>query len=159
MPRDKLRYIVIHHPASDNIKLSLWDHKKPGAPWPPYDFWVEYEPEGRIVKGRPLSVRGAHVIPDYAGFKDVNNKTAIGVAFEGNFDDAKPPFGPSDVQLEVGAALVGQLCAEWDINPRRVLPHRAVSQTACPGRHFMAVWDKFIGKVRWYYTQSLTEDD
>lgn len=165
------RFIVIHHPASDNIRLTLRDHIQPPFTDAPYDFWFEY-PTGEMVKGRVLTKQGAHVRPDVDKWQrdprwaQVNNRTAIGVAFEGNFDDDVPPIGPSTQQIERGSLFVAQLCVEYGIHPHDhkkpigvilgmggVVPHLAVSDTACPGRHFMAQWDQFIGKVRFYYNQ------
>lgn len=151
-----LKYIVIHHPADDNITKTLSDYVKPPYVAAPYDYWIEY-PDGDVVVGRPLTMRGAHVIPDYPDYADINNGTAIGVAFEGNFDNDRPPIRPSDAQLERGAALVGRLCVEWGIHPSRVYPHRVVSRTACPGRHFMALWPQFIGKTKWYWLRGLQQ--
>jgi hypothetical protein len=157
-----VRFVVVHHPADDNIQLSLRDHVRPPFTDAPYDWWLEH-PTGDIVKGRSLARDGAHVRPDYTQWNHVNNRTAIGVAFEGNFDDERPPIGPSEQQIERGAALIGQLCAEHGIHPysidsslgllyaQGVVPHRLVSRTACPGRHFMSQWAVLIGKVRWYY--------
>jgi len=164
----KPRFVVVHHPADDNIQLSLRDHVRPPFTDAPYDWWLEY-PTGDIVKGRSLARDGAHVRPDYPKWSHVNNRTAIGVAFEGNFDDDRPPIGPSEAQIERGAALIGQLCAEHDIHPfsadspeellyaQGVVPHRFVSRTACPGRHFMLQWAALIGKVRWYYNQEVRQ--
>ena len=167
----RAKYIVVHHPASDNIALTLRDHIHPPFTDAPYDFWVEY-PSGDVVKGRVLSKIGAHVQPDVPGkyanrpdaIRKINNRTAIGYAFEGNFDDERPPIGPSEAQIERGALHVAQTCEEYGIHPhdhRRpleqiiaeggVVPHLFVSDTVCPGRHFMAQWDAFIGKVRYYY--------
>lgn len=161
----QIRFIVVHHPASDNITLTLRDHIHPPFTDSPYDFWIE-NPTGEIVKGRVLTKQGAHVIPDYPEWRDVNNRTAIGVAFEGNFEDDRPPIRPSDEQIERGAVLLAQLCLEYGIWPNdhtrtpaqilqdgAILPHKFVSRTACPGRHFMAQWDVLIGKTRWYFNQ------
>jgi hypothetical protein len=156
MPLRAVRWIVIHHPASDNVKLTLKDHFHPPFIAAPYDWWVEY-PSGEIVKGRPLSMKGAHVVSDIPGKQNVNNLNSIGVAFEGNFDDDKPPIEPSPQQLEKGAALVGALCLEHNVHPRNVIPHREVTRTACPGKHFMAKWDVFLGKVKFYYNEGLKQ--
>jgi len=156
----QIHYIVVHHPADDNIDKTLRDHIRSPFTDAPYDFWLEY-PSGDLVKGRSLAKKGAHIVPDYVWAKHVNNSSAIGVAFEGNFDDEKPPFEPSGRQIERGAALIGQLCAEWNIHPydsqealkagQGVVPHCVVSQTACPGRHFLVHWKRLIGKARYYY--------
>lgn len=159
----RVQFIVVHHPGSDNISLTLKDHVHPPYVAPPYDFFFEY-PSGLMVVGRSLAMRGAHVIPDYTDWRMVNNDTAIGVAAEGNFDNDTPPIGPSEAQIELMARQVGFLCAEHSIwphdgwrDPKKVLeakqgflPHRRVTQTACPGRHFMAIWEVFAGKVKWY---------
>ncbi len=151
----RIRYIVVHHTAG-NPKARLWDLVKRGSVWPPYDFLVRED--GTVEKGRPLWVWGAHVRPDRPGWEHVNNRTSIGVALAGNFEDSPPP----EAQFEAAASLVGQLAYKYkvplksidDLSLRRdggIVPHRQVTRTKCPGLFFAAMWRVFFGKVKYYY--------
>ena len=162
----RTQVVVVHHPASDGID-DVRELIHPPFTDVPYDFVVDYE-TGAVWRGRALTKQGAHVIPDHQEWAWVNNRTAMGIAFEGNFHDDIPPIRPSDAQIEHGAAFLGAFMAEHQIVPASIddlarvqsaqagiVPHRLVSRTACPGRHFMLMWDEFVGKVRFYYSQAL----
>lgn len=162
-------FIVLHHPAEDGID-DVRELIRPPFTDVPYDFVMDFE-TARVWTGRPLSKRGAHVIPDYPDALHVNNDTAIGVALEGNFDDDRPPLGPEPRHIEGLAILLADLCIRHIIWPNDVtreqleigkglqgiLPHRAVSRTACPGKHFMKEWPTLVGKTKFYFNQMRAE--
>lgn len=158
----RARYVVVHHPAADGID-NVRELVKPPFTDVPYDYVMDFE-TAAVWKGRPLWKDGAHVIPDKEWAMDVNNRTAIGVALEGNFHDDVPPIGPEPRHIEGLAILIANICLEHDIRPHNlytasdvlgydqgVLPHRKVFATACPGKHFMPHWDTLVGKVKWYW--------
>ena len=126
--------IVIHHsasPATTTIEqIDQW-HKDRG-------FGVDL-PDGRrfhigylflvrsngrdwvIKEGRPLSVHGAHC----KGY----NRTHIGVCLAGNFMTNDPP--PD--QLVAAADICASLCLRFRIPVLKIIAHRDVAKTDCPG--------------------------
>ncbi|MGD9855665.1 MAG: peptidoglycan recognition family protein [Planctomycetaceae bacterium] len=69
---------------------------------------------------------GAH-----AGVGDYNEQ-GIGICLVGNFEKESPTTG----QLTSLKRLVAALLEQYEIPPERVLRHRDVKATACPGRYF-----------------------
>lgn len=60
------------------------------------------------------------------------NQHGIGIVLVGNFEDAPP----SAAQLAAVKRLVGALRSEYRISADKVVGHRDVKATECPGKHF-----------------------
>jgi hypothetical protein len=92
-------------------------------------------PSGVVAVGAGLSI-GAHT----AGF----NSTTLGYCFIGNYDIA----ALSTAQIRAFQQWRADMVAIGALTPDHyVQPHQARKQTACPGRHTMAVWGQLTGRV------------
>ncbi len=133
------RYIVLHHTGTDAGSVEsihrahLRRKDKYGRHWLGigYHFVVgngngmgdgEVEPTFRWKQ----QIQGAH-----AGVSEYN-EYGIGIALVGNFEKHRP----TSRQLASVEQLVSALCRRYGIPPERVLGHRDIKATACPGRLF-----------------------
>jgi N-acetylmuramoyl-L-alanine amidase len=100
-------------------------------------FHVAYHyvilPNGQIRQGRPEHCQGAHA----QGYN-----TFLGISVFGDFSSKdnpkgkKGPRGPTAKQLRSLRALCSRLRAQYNIPLSRVVRHRDVAQTQCPGNRF-----------------------
>lgn len=133
------KYIVLHHTATehDDVESLHEEHLKrkdrDGQSWMGigYHFVIgnghgmgDGEVEATFRWRDQLA--GAH-----AGSEDYNHH-GIGVVLVGNFETVPP----SAAQLESVKRLVGFLKREHDITSDRIVGHRDVKATACPGSLF-----------------------
>ena len=133
------KHIVIHHTASEAGSIEtinaahLARKDKAGNTWLGigYHFVIgnghgmgdgEIEPTFRWRQ----QLHGAH-----AGDEEYNQH-GIGVCLVGNFENHRP----SSAQLTAVKQLVGVLKSEYRIRGDRVVGHREVKSTACPGKFF-----------------------
>ncbi len=90
--------------------------------------------DGTVQPGRPEESRGAHA-------RHVNDH-ALGICVIGSFSSTDNPRGrkgprtPTPAQMRALTALCLALMEKYDIPPERVLRHRDVGQTECPGDRF-----------------------
>lgn len=116
--------IIIHHSASYDVsaaEIHRW-HKEIGYSGIGYHFVIRKY--GTIERGRPLNKIGAH-----AG-NEVNNDS-IGICLAGNFVSQEPEIE----QIEALLSLISYLEDQYS-KPLKVLRHRDVFQTVCPGNKF-----------------------
>ncbi|MDI6711412.1 MAG: peptidoglycan recognition family protein [Bacillota bacterium] len=100
-------------------------HKSLG--WRDVGYHYLIERDGRVVNGRPPTMRGAHCV---AGNM---NRKALGICLIGNMEN----HPPTPAQWESLVGLVRRLAAEHRVPVTNVLGHGEVpgAATACPGRH------------------------
>jgi N-acetyl-anhydromuramyl-L-alanine amidase AmpD len=137
------RGIVIHHTgwigapitaasldqfhARNGYKLFYW-----GRTYHVGYHYVIY-PDGHVESGRPEHAMGAHT-------KDHNDY--LGIALVGNFSPKHNPRGqsgltePTPEQLHALLDLTARLRKKYDIPEERVIVHRQVHATECPGDRF-----------------------
>lgn len=120
--RSTINMIILHH--ADASKCSVEDinrwHIQRGYSCIGYQYFVRKD--GSIYKGRPDNVIGAHA----KGF----NSTSIGVCFEGRYNKEVM----LEAQIKAGKELVAYLKKKYNIN--KVLKHKDVNSTDCPGSLF-----------------------
>jgi N-acetylmuramoyl-L-alanine amidase len=92
--------------------------------------------DGTIEPGRPEHCPGAHA--------KTRNDT-LGICLVGNFSTAHNPHfwtpsQPTEAQLRSLVWLCGRLMAKYHIPPERVIRHRDVRDTDCPGDRFPFAW-------------------
>ncbi|MBM79477.1 MAG: N-acetylmuramoyl-L-alanine amidase [Planctomycetaceae bacterium] len=135
-PTEKARnwqHIVIHHTASNggSVESIHEGHLAKGWLGIGYHFVIgngngmsdgAIEPTFRWRQ----QMHGAH-----AGVKEYN-ELGIGICLVGNFQDTQP----TEAQLASVKRLVRTLSQEYQINADRVVGHRDVKSTACPGKNF-----------------------
>lgn len=121
-PRSATDKIVIHHADMLGSVEDVHNlHLKNGWAGIGYHFYVRRD--GKIYKGRPEELIGAHCIN--------HNNTSIGVCFEGRYDTiATMP----NAQLEAGKELIKYLRDKYP--GARLYKHSDLYATACPGRYF-----------------------
>jgi len=127
------KYVVIHHSATDVGDMASFDrgHKQRGWLGVGYHFVIgngSYSNDGEIeVTFRwKRQIHGAH-----AGVKEYNEH-GIGICLVGNFNKSRP----SRKQLQSLIALTAYLQGRCGIPMARILGHRDVKSTDCPGRLF-----------------------
>jgi len=116
--------IIIHHSACDDAsapEIHQW-HKDIGYSGIGYHFVIRKY--GTIERGRPLNKIGAH-----AGSEA--NYDSIGICLAGNF----VVLEPQPEQIEALLSLIDYL-EEYYAKPLKVLRHRDVYPTVCPGSKF-----------------------
>lgn len=96
-----------------------------------YHFLID--PRGRIFEGRSLEWQGAHA----GGNDNVGN---IGICVLGSYDQE----APSGAALAALKALIDELRRQTGIPARRVVAHKDLKVTVCPGDH-LARW---VGRYR-----------
>ena len=86
-------------------------------------------PDGKVISGRPERCEGAHA----RGYNSY-----IGIALVGDFSShgkshTASPARPTKAQLASLIRLCCHLRQKYSIPLQRIMPHNAVSRTACPG--------------------------
>ena len=121
--RSRTTRIIIHHAAATSCTaddIHRW-HKNNGWAGIGYHFFVRKD--GSVYRGRPQDKVGAHASGE--------NSDSIGICFEGNYETEKTM--PA-AQKKAGAELVAYLKNYYKIT--KVLKHKDVNATACPGKNF-----------------------
>lgn len=130
--RSTINMIILHH--ADASKCSVEDinrwHIQRGYSCIGYQYFVRKD--GSIYKGRPDNVIGAHA----KGF----NSTSIGVCFEGRYMKEIMP----QAQIDAGRELVAYLKKKYNIS--KVLKHKDVNSTDCPGSLFP--FEEIVGQEK-----------
>jgi len=133
------RYLVIHHSATSggSVEAIHREHRQrqdaSGRPWLGIAYHFVIGNGSGMGDGETQStfrwnqqLHGAH-----SGSIRYNG-TGIGICVIGNFEQQSP----SDAQTDAVARLVSQLAHRYDIPADRIIGHRQIRATACPGRHF-----------------------
>ncbi|MEQ9363931.1 MAG: peptidoglycan recognition family protein [Leptospirales bacterium] len=128
------RYILIHHTASDIGNLDYYKKfhvEQRGWSDIAYHFIVNNGSmnttigqieESDLWKDRKANLSTRNWYANYFG---------IAVVLVGNFERHKPP----PLQQEALITLLTNLARKYDIPPDRIVGHREVQNTACPGKH------------------------
>jgi peptidoglycan recognition protein len=127
-----VRYLFLHHSAGPDggpeVLRSIQQFHQNSRGWQDIAYTWLYSPRDRVFyEGRGPGVQGAHT----RGYNNVGH----GVCVLGNYEASKLPVHAID-DLAEWADWHGQT---W--GPAAYTAHRAVGQTACPGRNIMAVLD------------------
>lgn len=119
--RNQIDEIILHHAAADGSAESVHNyHRSLGWNGIAYNYYVRKD--GSIYRGRPENAIGGHT--------SNHNTRSIGICFEGNFEVEQM----GEAQKEAGANLVADILSRY---PNiKVLRHRDVDATACPGKYF-----------------------
>ena len=113
--------VVLHHAAADgSVEAVHQSHLARGWAGIGYHYYVRKD--GTIWLGRPEWAVGGHTSGE--------NWHSIGVCFEGNFEAESM----GEAQLSAGRELLADIIARR--GELEILPHRALSATACPGKNF-----------------------
>ena len=119
---EPVKYIILHHAAGHGSVRAVHAYHRDVNGWSGIAYHIYIRRSGEVWAGRPLNVKGAHCL----GY----NGCSIGVCFEGNFEKEIMPAA----QLEAGREAVEYLRSLFP--GARVLGHRELGTTACPGANF-----------------------
>lgn len=120
--RGSTNRIIIHHAEASSASVETIHSWHKGNGWAGIGYHFYVRKDGSIYRGRPEWAVGAHA--------SGANSDTIGVCFEGNYMVETMP----DAQLNAGRELVAWLKSKYGIS--KVLPHKSVTDTDCPGRNF-----------------------
>lgn len=120
--RQKTDTIVLHH--AQWSKASVLDvhncHK--GKGWAGIGYHLYIRKDGTVYQGRPIDAIGAHAIPV--------NKTSVGICCEGAYQTETMPEAQKSAVVEAVQYVLG-------LYPGcRVVGHREVDSTDCPGQNY-----------------------
>jgi len=124
---DDIRYIVIHHSstAGGNVNVFRDYHiNQRGFADVGYHFVItngDGGPDGEVQEGRGILFTGAHA--------PGRNNDSIGICLVGDFIRGKP----TNAQMLALYRLIKDLMRQYPIAPDRILAHKEVNQTDCPG--------------------------
>lgn len=139
--RPKTDMIVIHHTGNltdDDLSAEQIHYIHLANGWSGCGYHFIIRKNGVIEQGRPVDMQGAHAADE--------NWHSIGVHFSGNFEYVEP----TDAQIECAAYLIGWLCETYDIPIHRIVGHRDLMATACPGRFLYDKMQLIRDKAAWY---------
>ncbi len=138
--------ITVHHsatiarPGSEQAAATavrgIQKHHQEHNGWADIGYHFLIDPAGRIFQGRELTWQGAH-----AGDPS-RNRHNVGVCLLGNYvatEQGRPPAG----QLRALDGLLSALCARFGVPSERVLTHRELKSTTCPGPYLQAAVEAY----------------
>jgi len=122
-----IRYIVLHHSGTPNGNVAIFrDYHIHHNGW--RDVGYHYVitngnggNDGEVQEGRHLLFTGAHA--------PGRNKDSVGVCLVGDFLQGKP----TSAQMSALYRLIEELMQKYPIVPDRILAHKEVRPTDCPG--------------------------
>jgi len=121
--RNDPRYAIVHHSGGNDIPIETVDRihrEERGWLGVAYQYWIRRD--GTVEIGRHEGQVGSHAGPDF-------NARSIGICLTGNFQNDYP----TDNQLDALLELLRDLTNRYPITPERILGHRDVRATKCPG--------------------------
>lgn len=133
--RTKTARIILHHAAASSCTVEQVHSWHLGNGWDGIGYHYFIRKDGSVYRGRPENTVGAH-----AGN---NNGDSIGICFEGNYEkETMPP-----AQFDAGVELIADILRRY--GSLKIIGHRDVNSTACPGKNFpfdkMVSWAKNKG--------------
>lgn len=121
--KSAVKYIVIHHAASNGSPEAVHNYHK-SLGWCGIAYHLYVRKDGSIYHGRPMDRQGGHC----SGY----NYCSIGICFEGNFETDIMPAAQK-------AAGVRAIEYAKSVYPNaKVVAHKVLTATACPGMNFPA---------------------
>jgi hypothetical protein len=136
-PMGGVKKITIHHEgwtpvtftsataAYDRIETIRQIHTRDRG-WADIGYHYIIDRAGRVIEGRPIAFQGAHVAD--------NNPHNLGILVLGNFQKQRP----SPAQVKALGDFTRQMMQLHRVPKSRVLTHREINPTQCPGRFLQA---------------------
>ncbi len=126
------RYIILHHTAADigNMEFYRRLHEQRWGDLA-YHIVVNNGANNTVIGEIEMSQRWINRQHHYSTQKTYLNYFGIAVVLVGNFELHDVPA----VQKEALINLLSNLAKEYDIPPQRIIGHREVQNTRCPGLH------------------------
>ncbi len=135
---EHITFLIVHHTATSRdltTAEAVRRYHVESRGWGDIGYHYFIEADGRLRKGRPDNVRGAHCRAD-----EMNGKS-LGICLAGHFD-LEPPTIEQMITL---AALLKALMSKYEVPAGKVLGHCEVpgTDTSCPGE-VMREWVKIF---------------
>lgn len=121
-PRTQTTDLILHHSGTKVASAEGIHAYHQSLGWVGIAYHFLVRKDGSVYAGRPIGMMGGHT-------KDYNH-CAIGICFEGNFDEEYMP----DAQLKAGQELIAYICEQYP--GIKAGQHKNYNQTACPGANF-----------------------
>jgi N-acetyl-anhydromuramyl-L-alanine amidase AmpD len=147
--------IVIHHSAArpsrqpfENAKTIEEDHRRRGfgAWYKGKVYHIAYHyvilPDGTIEKGRPEKCRGGHT-------RSWKHNRWVGICLVGYFDSGwknRKYHRPTRAQMKSLVSLSVRIMDSYRLDQTRILPHKKINPTQCPGKSFPM--NEYISQVK-----------
>ncbi len=130
------RYIILHHTASDigNLEFYRKLHTKRWGDLA-YHIVINNGSEGTAAGQIEFSERWTKREYHYSTKKSYLNYFGIAIALVGDFESHSVPT----VQKQILIRFLVNLSREYDIPPERIIGHREVQNTKCPGKYINMV--------------------
>ncbi len=128
------RYIVVHHTATDFGNLEFYRRihmEEKGWPDIAYHFLINNGSSNTAVGQVETSDLWKSKSHHYSTKVSWINYFGIAVVLVGNFDAHDVP----PLQREALINLLARLAREYDIPVKRIVGHREIWNTKCPGKH------------------------
>jgi N-acetyl-anhydromuramyl-L-alanine amidase AmpD len=121
--RPRTEYIALHHSANKSCTAAEIHRWHIANGWAGIGYHIFITKEGAVYQGRPINTIGAQVAN--------KNSSGIGVCVEGNYD----------IEQHMPEAQYRAVCEVLDylktLYPdARVVGHRDIGASACPGRYY-----------------------
>ena len=130
--RNLTTHLILHHSAASSATADGIHAYHLSNGWAGIAYHYFVSKKGEVYCGRPENMCGGHT----ANW----NYCAIGICFEGNFEEEEMP----KEQLEAGKLLVADIASRY---PSIVVgKHSQFGQTACPGKNFP--FDKIVSGIK-----------
>ena len=127
LKQQDIKFLIIHHthtPRKTTPFINIKNyHMSKGWSDIGYHFFITND--GRIWKGRPVTITGRHAKDSRMNYK------SLGICVAGNFDIEEP----SKLQLKSLIKIIRTLQQDYKIKDKNIIGHREVkgSFTTCPG--------------------------
>jgi N-acetyl-anhydromuramyl-L-alanine amidase AmpD len=142
------QYIVIHHTAAEEANTAQVKAYHLSLGWRDIGYNFVVERDGKIVVGRPLTMKGAHCKSDYY------KKVGIAICGIGNFDNHEP----TTAQWEGMRIITRKVQLEYNIPLVNIVGHGFIpgEATSCPGKYFDMA--KFRSSLAGYTAEQVEQD-
>ncbi len=120
--KGEVEYLILHHEAAPSASVEQVHAYHKGKGWGGIAYHLYVRKDGTVYKGRPMECRGAHT-SNY-------NYKSIGICCEGNFETEQMKDKQFQALLEAIEYVQGFYPAI------KIIGHKEVGATACPGKHF-----------------------
>lgn len=115
-------FLVLHHEAGSGTVEQIHNFHINSRGWSGIAYHLYVRRDGTVYKGRPLNKQGGHC----SGYND----RSVGICVEGNFENELMGSVQKDALFEAIEYVLG-------VYPElKIVGHRELNATACPGKHF-----------------------
>ena len=143
--RETTNMVVVHHVGEITRDVSAAEIHQwhLNQDWAGIGYHFVIRQDGTIERGRPQDMIGAHA----QGF----NWESIGINVAGDFEQAQP----KPEQVESLARLITYLSGDDQYGKLKIVGHRDLMETDCPGQNLYVRLPELHGKIAYYRDKGL----